>query len=69
MAALWSPTCKRNIALAWIAAPHFDSSAAMWADIYLQRELRWERRTVKAWIVDRPFFAPARAKATPPADQ
>jgi aminomethyltransferase len=67
--ALWSPTCKRNIALAWIAAPHFDSSAAMWADIYLQRELRWERRTVKAWIVDRPFFAPARAKATPPADQ
>jgi aminomethyltransferase len=66
--ALWSPTCKRNIALAWITAPHVERSSPMWADIYLQRELRWERRTVKAWIVDRPFFAPARAKATPCAD-
>ncbi|HEV2441554.1 MAG TPA: aminomethyltransferase family protein [Steroidobacteraceae bacterium] len=66
--AAWSPTCKRNIALAMVDAPHFETGREVWADIYLNRELTWERRMVRARAVERPFFAPARRRATPPAD-
>jgi aminomethyltransferase len=66
--ATWSPTCKRNIALAMIDAPHFTTGSTVWADIYLNRELVWERRMVRARVVERPFFAPDRRKATPPGN-
>ena len=66
--AVWSPTCKRNLALAMVDAPHFASGATLWAEIYLNRELVWERRMVRARVVERPFYAPARRRATPPAD-
>jgi aminomethyltransferase len=66
--AAWSPTCKRNLALAMVDAPHFESGATLWAEIYLNRELVWERRIVRARVVERPFYAPARRRATPPAD-
>jgi len=66
--ATWSPTCKRNIALAIVDAPHFATGSTVWADIYLNRELVWERRMVRARIVERPFFAPDRRKATPPGN-
>ena len=67
--AAWSPTCKRNIALALVAAPHYATGSTVWADIYLNRELVWERRMVAARVVERPFFAPERRRATPPADR
>ena len=67
--ALWSPTCKRNIALALIEAPHYAPGTTLWADIYLNRELVWERRMARSTVVDRPFFAPDRRRATPPADR
>ena len=66
--AVWSPTCKRNLALAMIEAPYFESGATLWAEIYLNRELVWERRMARARVVERPFYAPARRRATPPAD-
>jgi aminomethyltransferase len=66
--AVWSPTCKRNLALAMPDAPHFKSGAEVWADIYLNRELVWERRMVKARVVEKPFFAPERRRMTPAAD-
>jgi glycine cleavage system T protein (aminomethyltransferase) len=66
--ATWSPTAKRNIALALVEAPHFEIGRRVWADIYLNRELVWERRMVRAQVVERPFFAPERRKLTPPAD-
>jgi aminomethyltransferase len=66
--ATWSPTCKRNIALAMVDAPHFEVGSTVWADIYLNRELVWERRMSRATVVERPFFAPDRRRATPPAD-
>ena len=66
--ATWSPTCKRNIALAMIDAPHFEIGRTVWADIYLNRELVWERRMVRARVVEKPFFAPDRRKATPPGN-
>jgi len=66
--ATWSPTCKRNLALAMVRAPYIATGTTLWADIYLNRELVWERRMVRARVVERPFFAPARRRATPPAD-
>ncbi len=66
--AAWSPTCKRNIALAMIEFPHFQPGSTVWAEIYLNRELAWERRMARASVVERPFFAPARRRATPPAE-
>jgi aminomethyltransferase len=66
--AIWSPTCKRNIALAMVDAPHFKIGSTVWAEIYLSRELVWERRMSRAQVVERPFFAPERRRATPPAE-
>lgn len=65
--ATWSPTAKRNIALAMMDAPHLTTGLTIWAEIYLNRELVWERRMARARIVERPFFAPERRRATPPA--
>jgi aminomethyltransferase len=66
--AIWSPTCKRNIALAIVDAPHFQIGSTVWAEIYLNRELVWERRMSQAQVVERPFFAPDRRRATPPSE-
>lgn len=66
--AAWSPTCKRNIALAIVDAPHFEIGREVWADIYLNRELTWQRRMARARVAERPFFAPARRRATPAGD-
>jgi aminomethyltransferase len=66
--AAWSPTCKRNIALAMVDAPHFQTGSTVWAEIYLNRELVWERRMSRAVVVERPFFAPSRRRTTPPGE-
>lgn len=66
--AAWSPTCKRNIALAMLQAPHFELGRQVWAEIYINRELAWERRMAPAKVVARPFFNAARRRATPPGD-
>ncbi len=66
--AAWSPTCKRNIALAMLDAPHFATGKLVWAEIYVNRELVWQRRLLPARVVERPFFAPMRRRATPPGD-
>ena len=67
--AIWSPTCKRNIALAMVDAPYCDMGRDVWAEIYLCRELVWERRIARAHVVEKPFFAPERRRSTPPADR
>jgi len=66
--ATWSPTCKRNLALAMVDAPYTALGSTVWAEIYLNRELTWERRMVRGRVVERPFYAPQRRRATPPAD-
>jgi aminomethyltransferase len=66
--ATWSPTCKRNVALGIVDAPWFATGQTVWADVYLCRELVWERRMVPAVVVDRPFFEHARRRATPPGN-
>jgi aminomethyltransferase len=66
--ATWSPTCKRNIALAMVDVPHIETGSTLWAEIYLNRELVWERRMARTHVVERPFFAPERRRLSPPAD-
>jgi aminomethyltransferase len=67
--AMWSPTCKRNIALAMVDMPYSRTGVDIWAEIYLCRDLVWERRIAKATVVDKPFFAPERRKVTPAWDR
>ena len=66
---MWSPTCKRNIALAMVDVPYFGMGREIWAEIYLCRELVWERRIARAVVVEKPFFAPERRKVTPAWDR
>jgi aminomethyltransferase len=66
--ATWSPTCKRNLALALLEAPYVNVGREVWVDVYLNTELVWERRMCAARIVDKPFYAPERRRLTPPAD-
>jgi glycine cleavage system T protein (aminomethyltransferase) len=66
--ATWSPTCKRNIAYALLDAPYVSLGSEVWVEIYVNSELSWERRMRAARVVDKPFFAPERRRATPPAD-
>ncbi len=66
--ALWSPTCKRNIALAMLKASYgVDITSDLWVEIYHDKEGKWERIMSKAWIAERPFFRHPRRSATPPA--
>lgn len=63
--AMWSPAVKANIALAMV-----DTNALggeIWAEVYYERELRHHHKVVPCKVVDKPFWAPARARKTPPA--
>lgn len=64
---IWSPTCKRNIGLAMLQNPYGSRiTENLWAEIYVMRELKWEKLMAKCSIVKAPFFEPARRRATPP---
>lgn len=63
--ACWSPILKKSIALAQIERKHRDGSQ-IWAEIYALRELHYVKLMAQARVVDRPFYAPARRRATPP---
>lgn len=62
--AMWSPVVKANIALAMIQTKHLDGD--IWAEIYYENELAHRNKVARCTLVDKPFWAPARAKATPP---
>ena len=49
-----------------VDAPYFQTGKPVWAEIYLNRELVWERRMSRAEVVERPFFNNSRRRATPP---
>jgi len=66
--AMWSPTAKRNIALATLDAAWADRADGLWAEIYTNKELKWEKTAARCRIVERPFFDPPRRRATPAPD-
>ena len=62
--AMWSPVVKASIALAMIETEHVNGD--LWAEIYYSKELRSYRKVAKCTVKKKPFWAPARARATPP---
>ena len=63
--AMWSPTAKRNIALATLDAVAAERTDGLWAEIYVNKEMKWEKTVARCRIVARPFFDPPRRRATP----
>ena len=67
-AGIWSPTAKRNIAIATLDRPYGAKVVDdLWVEIYALRELRYQKLMKRAKIVPRPFVKLARRTATPPA--
>ena len=64
--AMWSPAVKANIALAMIRTEH--RQGALWVEIYYEKELRQYSRVANCTPLRKPFWAPPRARATPPPD-
>jgi len=62
--AMWSPAVKANIALAMIKTIYLRGD--IWAEIYYGKELRHYSKVVRCTLKDKPFWAPARARQTPP---
>ena len=64
--AMWSPVCKKNIALGTVDAQFGEPGDTLWVEIYYQREMHWNRMMAEAKVVSKPFWFPARRSATPP---
>ena len=64
--AMWSPAAKANIALAMVETRHLKGE--IWAEIYYEKELRHYHKVARCQVKEKPFWAPARARATPPLD-
>jgi len=64
--AMWSPAAKANIALGMIRTEFLKGD--IWAEIYFQKELRQYRKVVLCTVTKKPFWTPARTRATPPQD-
>lgn len=62
--AAWSPALKASLALAQVPARHADGRN-LWVEIYALRELQYVKLMLPVRVVDRPFFNPARKRATP----
>ena len=64
--AMWSPVVKSNIALAMIETQYLDGE--LWAEINFSKELRHYSKVARCHIKKAPFWAPERARLTPPLD-
>lgn len=64
--AVWSPTCKKNIAFASLEVSRDHPLDDLWAEVYYQRELHWNRVWLRCQVHDAPFWNPPRRRATPP---
>ena len=66
-AGIWSPTAKRNIAIASLTRPYGERILDdLWVEIYALRELQYQKLMKRAKIVPRPFVKLPRRTATPP---
>ena len=69
-AAIWSPTAKRNIAIASLQRPYGDTVVDdLWVEIYAMRELQYHRLMKRAKVVPRPFIKLDRRTANPPGER
>ena len=69
-AGIWSPTAKRNIAIASLTRPYgTQRTDNLWVEIYALREGQYHKLMKRARIVERPFVRLARRVKTPPERQ
>ena len=64
-AAAWSPALKANVAIAQVKA-RYAAATNLWVEIYALRELQYAKLMLQVTPTERPFFNPARRRATPP---
>jgi len=64
--ATWSPSVKKNIALASLEMPWGKPDDELYAEIYYNRELQWNRSMARCKIMEGAFFDPPRRRETPP---
>jgi aminomethyltransferase len=64
--AMWSPAVKASIAMGMIKTKYLKGD--IWAEVYYQKDLRQTRKVALCTVQKKPFWTPARARATPPAD-
>jgi aminomethyltransferase len=64
----WAPSAKKNIAMGYVEMPHGKAGDDIWAEIYYQKELTWNKVWARCKVVDKPFWDPERKRQTPPAD-
>ena len=55
-------------ALASVQAPWGRPGDELWAEIYYQRELKWNRTMARCRVVEGPFFEPPRRRQVPAPD-
>ena len=65
---MWSPSAKKNIALATVDMPHGEVGEELLVEVYYQKELKWNKVWARCEVVDKPFWDPDRRRQTPPAD-
>jgi aminomethyltransferase len=67
--AMWSPTCKKNLALASLESPYgSEITDELWVEIYVMKELKWDKLMARCRVTPRPFFDHPRRRATPASD-
>lgn len=64
----WAPTAKKNVALGFVDMPHGRVGDEIWAEIFYQKELKWNRLWAKCTVMKEPAWNPPRKTLTPPAD-
>lgn len=66
-ASAWSPTLKKNIAIASLVRPYGERIVDdLWVEIYALRELQYSKMMKRVKIVPRPFLKLERRGANPP---
>ena len=60
------PRSRRTLPLAMIKTEYLKGD--IWAEIYYQKELRQYRKVALCTIMNKQFWTPPRARATPPPD-
>jgi aminomethyltransferase len=65
---MWSPAAKASIALASVRMPWGKPGEQLFAEIFYQKELKWNRFMAPCRVVEGPFYDPARRRQTPAPD-
>ena len=63
--AAWSPSAKMNIALASLQMPWGRPEDELYAEVYYDSELQWNRLMARCKVVEHAFFDPPRRRKTP----